>query len=109
MEKFIISKYQDQLFKNKNIDILTEKLGWDRETILAYFTKVLAQKRYTQMQAVSTGKKVKTNPIEEFRKNPEKYISMIDFDINDDEKPDLSIMQDNQIIDVIVDKATRDI
>ena len=50
-----------------------------------------------------------SNVLEEFRKNPERYMSMMEFDIFEDAKPDLSIMEDNQIIDVIVDKANRDI
>lgn len=42
LEDFIISKYNKQLFQNKNIDTISEKLGWDRETVLAYFTKTMA-------------------------------------------------------------------
>ena len=50
LERFIVAKYETQLFSNQNIDILSHRLGWDRQTVLAYFTKVLAQKRYTLMQ-----------------------------------------------------------
>jgi hypothetical protein len=42
LEEFMVSKYNTELFSNKNLDSLAEKLGWDRETILVYFTKVLA-------------------------------------------------------------------
>jgi len=42
LEEFLVTKYNTELFSNKNLDSLAEKLGWDRETILAYFTKVIA-------------------------------------------------------------------
>ena len=42
LERFIVDKYESQLFSNKNIDNIATKMGWDRKTVLAYFTKVLA-------------------------------------------------------------------
>ena len=30
LERFIVSKYETQLFSNQNIDQLCERLGWDR-------------------------------------------------------------------------------
>ena len=81
LERFIVSRYQAQLFNNKNIDILAEKLNWDRQTVLEYFTKVLAQKRYLCMQAQVNKS---ASAMEELRKNPESYLSKIDFDLFDD-------------------------
>ncbi len=49
-----------------------------------------------------------SNANEDLRKNPEQYLSKIDFDIFDT-SPDLSIMEDNQIIDLVIDKAMKDI
>lgn len=46
--------------------------------------------------------------IEELRKNPEKYLSQIDFSILD-QNPDMSVMEDNQIIDTVINKAFEDI
>ena len=56
------------------------KLGWDRETVITYFTKLLAQKRLTVMQ---DGIMSDVSSMEELRKNPEKYLSQIDFSILD--------------------------
>lgn len=59
--------------------------------VLAYFTKVLAQRRYTLMQGAK-----QSEAAEEIRKNPDRYLSQMDFDIFDDKRPpDLSIMEDN--------------
>jgi len=91
------------------MDILSLKLGWDRETVLAYFTKVLAQKRYNMMQNTAEIKRINPDAMEELRKNPEKYLSQMDFDIVNNHKPDISILYDNQIIDVVIEKAQRDI
>jgi hypothetical protein len=55
IEKFIIGKYNEQLFNNSNFDAISEKLGWDRQQILAYFTKVLAQKRYMSLHTAHDG------------------------------------------------------
>jgi len=46
--------------------------------------------------------------MEELRKNPEKYLSQIDFSILD-QNPDMSVMEDNQIIDTVINKAFEDI
>ena len=46
--------------------------------------------------------------IQELRKNPEKYLSQIDFSILD-QNPDMSVMEDNQIIDTVINKAFEDI
>ena len=81
------------------------KLGWDRETVITYFTKLLAQKRLTVMQ---DGIMSDVSSIEELRKNPEKYLSQIDFSILD-QNPDMSVMEDNQIIDTVINKAFEDI
>jgi hypothetical protein len=48
------------------------------------------------------------NSMEELRKNPEKYLSQIDFSILD-QNPDMSVMEDNQIIDTVINKAFEDI
>ncbi len=85
LERYIVSKYQTQLFENSNIDLIAERQGWDRSTVLLYFTKVLAQKRYQLMQAVGEQKRINPNTMEELRRNPEKYLSQIDFDILDKE------------------------
>ncbi len=108
LERFIVSKYETQLFSNQNIDQLSNRLGWDRETVLAYFTKVLAQKRYTLMQMIAE-KKAINDTMEELRNDPESYLQQIEFDISKEEKPDVSILQDNQIVDLLVDKAAQDI
>lgn len=108
LERFIVSKYETQLFSNQNIDQLSKRLGWDRETVLAYFTKVLAQKRYTLMQMIAE-KKAIYDTMEELRNDPESYLQQIEFDISKEEKPDVSILQDNQIVDLLVDKAAQDI
>jgi hypothetical protein len=44
--------------------------------------------------------------MERLRKDPERYLSQMDGHIFD-KPPDLSIMEDNQIIDVVVEKAIR--
>lgn len=108
LERFIVNKYETQLFSNQNIDQLSKRLGWDRETVLAYFTKVLAQKRYTLMQMIAE-KKAINDTMEELRNDPESYLQQIEFDISKEEKPDVSILQDNQIVDLLVDKAAQDI
>jgi hypothetical protein len=68
-----VNKYETQLFSNQNIDQLSKRLGWDRETVLAYFTKVLAQKRYTLMQMIAE-KKAINDTMEELRNDPESYL-----------------------------------
>lgn len=113
IEKFIVGKYNQQLFSNSNFDQISEKLGWDRQQILAYFTKVLAQKRYMSLHGPHEGAAVGTkqsssNAMERLRQDPERYLSQMDGQIFE-KPPDLSIMEDNQIIDVVVEKAIRDI
>jgi hypothetical protein len=44
--------------------------------------------------------------MEELRNDPESYLNQIEFDISKEENPDLSILQDNQILDMIIDKTT---
>ena len=106
LERFIVEKYESQLFSNKNIDGIATKMNWDRQTVLSYFTKVLAQKRYNLMQNLGELKRINPDAMEELRQNPEKYLGQMDFDIVNNHNPDISILYDNQIIDVVIDKAT---
>jgi hypothetical protein len=57
------------------------------------------------MQHVAEQKSI-NDTMEELRNDPESYLNQIEFDISKDEKPDLSILQDNQIVDLIIEKAT---
>ena len=52
---------------NKNIDAIGVKLGWDRTKVLAYFTKLLAQKRYNLMQNTAELKRINPDAMEELR------------------------------------------
>lgn len=47
--------------------------------------------------------------MEELRKDPERYLRQMDVPIFDSQKPDLSIMEDNQIIDMVIDQGMKDI
>ncbi len=62
------------------------------------------------MQAIGEQKRINPNAMEELRQNPEKYLSQIDFNLLDQEyKPDHSILYDNQIIDLVIEKTTDEI
>lgn len=110
LEEFLVSKYNAELFSNKNLDSLAEKLGWDRESILAYFTKVIAQKRYEVFynRGIITEKKEVTQPIdvvmEKLKADPTKYLKQLDVEVFD-KPPDMDVMAENQILDKIVDNA----
>ena len=67
LERYIVDKYQTQLFSNKNMDSIAAKMGWDRQTVLSYFTKVLAQKRYNMMQNIGELKRINPDAMEELR------------------------------------------
>jgi len=77
------------------MDNIAAKMGWDRKTVLAYFTKVLAKKRYNLMQNIGALKRINPDAMEELRQNPEKYLSQMDFDILNNHEPDISILYDN--------------
>ena len=104
LEKFIVGKYHEELFTGKNLDELSQKLKWDRQTVLAYFTKVLAQKRYTALYhnhegihpAQHDNAAFLLNAMEKLRKNPERYLKEMNKEpVFDGGAPDLSIMEDN--------------
>ena len=61
------------------------------------------------MQNLGELKRINPDAMEELRQNPEKYLGQMDFDIVNNHNPDVSILYDNQIIDVVIDKATQDI
>ena len=55
------------------------------------------------MQNLGELKRINPDAMEELRQNPEKYLGQMDFDILNNHNPDVSILYDNQIIDVVID------
>ena len=116
IEDFMVNKYNQELFSNKNLDSIAEQLGWDRETILAYFTKVLAQKRYSvfyndgnlDMKGKDKEDMTADKAMEKLRLDPSKYLNQLDVEVFE-KPPDPSIMEDNQLIDKVISKAMNEI
>ena len=57
------------------------------------------------MQQLAEQKSI-NDTMEELRRDPESYLNQIEFDILKEERPDLSILQDNQIVDMLIEKTT---
>jgi hypothetical protein len=94
LEEFYVSKYNHELFSNKNLDNLAEKLDWDREKVVTYFTKVLAQKRHDVFYEKPEKKQEVTMPadvvMEKLRKDPTKYLKELDVEVfNSAPNPDV--------------------